>query len=314
MIDLPTDLPADIVPLSWLLGVWEGTGVIDYDGADDPLRGRVRPSRELQPRRRRSRHLRRVGMAARRRRRAHAARVRDRVLAARATRRRRGRRTRPAAAARRTHRSAHRRRRRGAAHAGGRLRPRSLDRALGRHQRAVRRAGRAARASTSPPTRSCVPPERSPTRPRPACTATSTVTSSGRGTSPRSAASCRRTRPHVSLGCRDVGPVPHVCPAPSSTRTGSRTSATRCASSGCSRRGTAVAPLGDRAVLTVAGEDRLTWLDSLTSQAVAALAPGVSTELSGPRPAGARRARGIRRRRRRADVAHRGQARTRPGC
>jgi len=35
MLDLPTDLPADIVPLSWLLGVWEGTGVIDYeaDGA-----------------------------------------------------------------------------------------------------------------------------------------------------------------------------------------------------------------------------------------------------------------------------------------
>lgn len=31
MIDLPTDLPADIVPLSWLLGVWEGTGVIDYE-------------------------------------------------------------------------------------------------------------------------------------------------------------------------------------------------------------------------------------------------------------------------------------------
>lgn len=36
MIDLPTDLPADLVPLSWLLGVWEGTGVIDYhaDGRD----------------------------------------------------------------------------------------------------------------------------------------------------------------------------------------------------------------------------------------------------------------------------------------
>ena len=30
MIDIPTDLPADLVPLSWLLGVWEGTGVIDY--------------------------------------------------------------------------------------------------------------------------------------------------------------------------------------------------------------------------------------------------------------------------------------------
>ena len=34
MIELPTDLPADLVPLSWLLGVWEGTGVIDYETAD----------------------------------------------------------------------------------------------------------------------------------------------------------------------------------------------------------------------------------------------------------------------------------------
>ncbi len=31
MIELPTDLPSDLVPLSWLLGVWEGTGVIDYE-------------------------------------------------------------------------------------------------------------------------------------------------------------------------------------------------------------------------------------------------------------------------------------------
>lgn len=31
MIEIPTDLPADLVPLSWLLGVWEGTGVIDYE-------------------------------------------------------------------------------------------------------------------------------------------------------------------------------------------------------------------------------------------------------------------------------------------
>ena len=31
MFDLPTDLPADIVPLSWLLGVWEGTGVIAHE-------------------------------------------------------------------------------------------------------------------------------------------------------------------------------------------------------------------------------------------------------------------------------------------
>lgn len=31
MIELPTDLPADLVPLSWLIGVWEGSGVIDYE-------------------------------------------------------------------------------------------------------------------------------------------------------------------------------------------------------------------------------------------------------------------------------------------
>ncbi|MEU1970712.1 folate-binding protein [Microbacterium sp. NPDC019599] len=43
--------------------------------------------------------------------------------------------------------------------------------------------------------------------------------------------------------------------------------------------GDAVTPLGDRRVLAVEGEDRLSWLDSLTSQAVAHLAPGESTEL-----------------------------------
>ena len=43
--------------------------------------------------------------------------------------------------------------------------------------------------------------------------------------------------------------------------------------------GEAVVPLGDRAVIAVPGEDRLSWLDSLTSQALAALAPGQSTEL-----------------------------------
>ncbi|MBF4562906.1 folate-binding protein YgfZ [Microbacterium sp. VKM Ac-2870] len=43
--------------------------------------------------------------------------------------------------------------------------------------------------------------------------------------------------------------------------------------------GRALAPLDDRVVLAVDGVDRLTWLDSITSQALAALAPGVSTEL-----------------------------------
>lgn len=39
MIELPSDLPADLVPLSWLLGVWEGTGVIDYDSEDQRFSG-----------------------------------------------------------------------------------------------------------------------------------------------------------------------------------------------------------------------------------------------------------------------------------
>lgn len=43
--------------------------------------------------------------------------------------------------------------------------------------------------------------------------------------------------------------------------------------------GSAVVPLDDRAVLEVAGPERLSWLDSITSQSVARLAPGESTEL-----------------------------------
>lgn len=43
--------------------------------------------------------------------------------------------------------------------------------------------------------------------------------------------------------------------------------------------GTAIVPLDDRSVIAIPGEDRLSWLDSVTSQAVATLAPGESTEL-----------------------------------
>lgn len=35
MIELPTDLPAELVPLSWLIGVWEGSGVVDYAVGDE---------------------------------------------------------------------------------------------------------------------------------------------------------------------------------------------------------------------------------------------------------------------------------------
>ena len=42
MLDLPTDLPADLAPLSWLLGVWEGTGVIDYETPEHRFAGEFR--------------------------------------------------------------------------------------------------------------------------------------------------------------------------------------------------------------------------------------------------------------------------------
>ena len=42
--------------------------------------------------------------------------------------------------------------------------------------------------------------------------------------------------------------------------------------------GTAIVDLSDRAVITVTGPDRLTWLDSLTSQSLAGLAAGASAE------------------------------------
>ncbi|MFD1714568.1 FABP family protein [Amnibacterium flavum] len=38
MRDLPTDLPSELVPLSWLLGVWEGTGLVEYELGDETVR------------------------------------------------------------------------------------------------------------------------------------------------------------------------------------------------------------------------------------------------------------------------------------
>ncbi|MEO6943704.1 MAG: folate-binding protein [Lacisediminihabitans sp.] len=42
--------------------------------------------------------------------------------------------------------------------------------------------------------------------------------------------------------------------------------------------GTAVVDLSHRSVLTITGPDRLSWLDSISSQSIAKLAPGVSSE------------------------------------
>ena len=38
MITLPTGLPAELVPLSWLIGVWEGTGLVEYAIGDEVRR------------------------------------------------------------------------------------------------------------------------------------------------------------------------------------------------------------------------------------------------------------------------------------
>jgi hypothetical protein len=35
VIELNSDLPAELVPLSWLIGLWEGTGVVHYTVGDD---------------------------------------------------------------------------------------------------------------------------------------------------------------------------------------------------------------------------------------------------------------------------------------
>lgn len=35
MLQLPVGLPAELVPLSWLIGVWEGTGVLSYPVGDE---------------------------------------------------------------------------------------------------------------------------------------------------------------------------------------------------------------------------------------------------------------------------------------
>lgn len=35
MIELDANLPAELVPLSWLIGVWEGTGVVNYSVGED---------------------------------------------------------------------------------------------------------------------------------------------------------------------------------------------------------------------------------------------------------------------------------------
>jgi hypothetical protein len=38
MIEIPDNLPSELVPLSWLIGVWEGTGVVAYEAGENDTR------------------------------------------------------------------------------------------------------------------------------------------------------------------------------------------------------------------------------------------------------------------------------------
>lgn len=38
MFELPAGLAPELVPLAWLVGAWEGSGVIEYDVSDDEIR------------------------------------------------------------------------------------------------------------------------------------------------------------------------------------------------------------------------------------------------------------------------------------
>jgi len=39
VIEIPAGLPADLTPFAWLLGVWEGSGVIDYTAGEHRFSG-----------------------------------------------------------------------------------------------------------------------------------------------------------------------------------------------------------------------------------------------------------------------------------
>ena len=98
---------------------------------------------------------------------------------------------------------------------------------------------------------------------------------------------------------RDLRPLPGVldrdqpaarprrAPSPPTRRTTAspRTTATRSASSARSRPGEASVDLSHRAVVRIAGPDRLTWLHSLTSQHLERLAPGRADRGARPVPA-----------------------------
>src|SRR5665647_26948 len=148
---------------------------------------------------------------------------------------------------------------------------------------------------------SCARRARNPTRRRRVSTDWSTNTSSGPGTSPPSARACAPTRPAASRAPTSHTDKPHrQVRAESSTVTPASVSplldlpgavAAQGIDAGVAwhygnpmieqRRllaGFAIVDLSHRGVLGIAGPDRLTWLNSISSQELRGLTPGESTE------------------------------------
>ena len=86
----------------------------------------------------------------------------------------------------------------------------------------------------------------------------------------------------VAIEALDAGVAP--------TRASPRTTATRCASSDCWRPPSALVDRSNRDVIAVPGEERATWLHTLTTQHLADLRAGPGQRAAGAVAARARRA------------------------
>ena len=302
MIELPIDLPAELVPLSWLARRLGGHRRHRLHGRRRIDHPRIRPARQLQPRRPAVPELQLATPGSSRPTRAASRRPlvgRDRATggsagrSATATPVRRC--CRPSASARSRTADAVETLRN--ADGGfdievtlvhpdgvtelylGQVKGPRIDLAT---DAVVRTAGRQGLRGRHPPVR----PRRR-------------ATCSGRGTSPHSARTCARTPPADSRRSNDddgaVSPflaVPGAVRAPTDSTTASPpTTATRSSSSARSRTARRSSTSRTDGVLSVTGPDRLTWLDSLTTQALDRLAAGGVAETAHPRPAGTHRVR-----------------------
>src|SRR4051812_5835433 len=125
---------------------------------------------------------------------------------------------------------------------------------------------------------SCAPHRPRSTRQRRGSTAWSTSTCCGRGTSPRSARICARTHRAGSLVSSDGGFIDPFTLRDGAVGVPPRHYGNPLGEQRELAAGRAIVDLSDRDVLSITGPDRLSWLDSLTSQRLIGLAPGVAAE------------------------------------